>query len=262
MNFDFAGKVAVVTGGGKGIGRAIAVEFARAGATSVLAARTESALDETAATIHGFGGKALCVPTDLCDSAAVTRLFERTKQELGRLDVLVNNSGIEGPTAPVTEITDEQWDQVMNVNVRGVFLCCRAAVPMLKESRGCIINLSSLGGGLRAYPNRLPYATSKAADVAIARSLGVELAAFGIRVNAICPGPVAGDRFESVVRNRARVQKKTPEAVREWIIDQSPLHHVTDPREVAECALWLASDAAKSVTAQHINLTCGVEWAP
>lgn len=258
---QFEGKVVLVTGGGRGIGRYIALAFAREGADTVIVGRNEAALEQTAKDIRDTGRSVLAVPMDISISAPVSQLFEKLRGTYGRLDVLVNNAAIEGPTAEITEVTDEQWDEAMAINIRGTFLCTRAAVPLLKETRGSIIILSSLGGGVRGYPLRLPYATSKAACKAMGESLAVELGPYGIRVNTICPGPTYGDRMDRIHNARAKALNTTVEAIREGTKARSPLRRITEPEEVADCALWLASDAAASITAQSINLTCGLEMA-
>ncbi len=198
-------KVAVITGGGRGIGRAIALAYAREGARLVLAARSVPGLEETHAMVVDLGGEALVVPTDISNAESVAALSQQTLAHFGGVDILVNNSGVAGPTASLWEIALGDWEATFAVNVTGTFLCCRAFLPyMLQQSSGCIVIIGSMTGK-RPLLGRTPYAASKMALVGLARTLAWETGPYGIRVNVISPGPVEGERIEGVFRKQAEV---------------------------------------------------------
>ncbi|MEM2111944.1 MAG: SDR family NAD(P)-dependent oxidoreductase [Candidatus Bathyarchaeia archaeon] len=252
------GKVAFVTGGGVGIGRAISLMFAREGADVSLAARSIDRMEEVAHEIRAMGRKALVNAMDVTSVEQVDRAVKRTLEEFGRIDILVNNSGIAGPTAPVYEITPEQWDETFNVNLKGAFLCCRAIVPiMIKQRSGKIINIASMTGK-RPLPMRTPYCATKMGLIGFTRCLASELGKFNINVNAICPGPVAGSRIESVIKNAAKAEGVSEEEVRNRFLSASPLRRFVSAEDVAKCAVFLASDDATNMTGQDINVTAGI----
>lgn len=250
-------KVAVITGGGRGIGRAIALAYAREGADLVLAARSVEALNETRATVESLGRKALVVPTDVRHEAGVRNLAEQALGRFGRVDVLVNNSGIGGPTAPLWEIAPEEWEETFAVNVTGVYLCCRAFLPAMLERRsGCIIIIGSMTGK-RPLFGRTPYAASKMALVGLARTLAWEVGAQGIRVNVISPGGVEGERIEWVIRKQAEAQGISIEEARRQFTGSSPLGRLVPAADVAAAAVFLASDKAASITGEDVNVSAG-----
>src|SRR5207237_9579077 len=196
-------QVAVVTGGGRGIGRAITLAYAREGADLVLAARSIEALTETGAVVESLGRKALVVPTDVRHEESVHNLAEQALSHFGRVDVIVNNSGIGGPTAALWEITPVDWQETFAVNVTGVYLCCRAFLPTMIERRsGCIVIIGSMTGK-RPLFGRTPYSASKMALVGLARTLAWEVGPYGIRGNVVTPGEVEGERSEWVDREHA-----------------------------------------------------------
>ncbi len=189
---DLSDHVAVVTGAGRGIGRAIARSLADAGARVVVAARTEPEIRAVADEIADAGGEALAVPTDLADEASVRGLFAAVRDRWDRLDVLVNNAGV-GRYGPVAEFPVEDLDHVIGVNVRGTFLCCQEAVRMMAPARrGTIINISSVVG-FKGYPNQAAYTATKHAVMGLTKSLAVEAQPHGIRVSAVLPGGVDTD---------------------------------------------------------------------
>ena len=180
-------KVAVITGGGKGLGRVIALACAREGADVVLASRSLEALEGTRAEVESLGRQALVVPTDIRHEDSVRNLAEQVLAHYGRIDILVNNTGITGPTAPLWEITPAEWEETFAVNVTGAYLCCRAFLPAMIERRsGCILFISSMTGK-RPLFGRSPYAAGKLALVGLARTLAWETGLYGIRVNVISP---------------------------------------------------------------------------
>ena len=247
-----AGKVAIVTGGGTGIGRAIAERFLAEGASVVIAGRS----DQTFATAAAVG--ATPVRTDVSNASEVALLFDQCARAFGRLDVLVNNAGITGPVADAADMDLEEWDRTMAVNVRGVILCTKFAIPPMRaRGGGSIINLSSLTG-LRGYPMRSAYAASKFAVIGITESVAHEVGRYGIRVNALCPGAVRGDLMDRVVARRAQVEGRTEEEIiRSAYIDVAALRKWVEPEEVAGAALFLASDASSAITGEHVKIDAG-----
>ncbi|MEM2914960.1 MAG: SDR family NAD(P)-dependent oxidoreductase [Candidatus Bathyarchaeia archaeon] len=251
------GKVAFVTGGGVGIGRAISLMFAREGADVSLAARSIDRMEEVAHEIRAMGRKALVNAMDVTSVEQVDRAVKRTLEEFGRIDILVNNSGIAGPTAPVYEITPEQWDETFNVNLKGAFLCCRAIVPiMIKQGHGKIINISSTAAK-KPVPGRSPYPASKMGLIGFTRALAVELGKFNINVNAICPGPVEGPRIERVIGEVAEKEGVPREVIRQRFLSQSPLNRLISAEDVAKLAVFLASEDSNNVTGQDLNVDAG-----
>jgi len=252
------GKVAIVTGGGKGIGRAISLLFAREGADISLAARSTDLMEDVAHKIKTLGRRALVNTTDITKVEQVEMMVKRTYEEFGKIDILVNNAGIAGPTAYVHEITPEEWDETFNVNLKGAFLCCRAVVPvMMKQGGGKIINIASMTGK-RPLPMRTPYCATKMGMIGFTRSLASELGKFDINVNAICPGAVEGPRIEMVIRNAAKAENVTEEEVRKRFLSASPLGRMVSAEDVARLAVFLASDDSENMTGQDINVTAGV----
>lgn len=250
---------AVVTGASRGIGRQIAVAFADHGANVVLAARSEG-IEETADIIDA-PDRTLPVETDVTDERAVERTVQATVEEFGGLDVVVNNAGIAGPTAPVEEISVTEWQRTMDVNVMGMFLCTKHAVPHLRRSdQASIVNLSSISGK-RPLTNRTPYTASKMAVIGLTRTLAAELGEDGITVNAICPGATKGPRIERVIEKQAeRLDTSYEAAKRRVFTDEAALGELVDPEDIAEMAVYLASDRARHVTAQDINVDGGTVW--
>jgi len=255
MTEALGGAVAVVTGAGKGIGRHIALAFADAGATVAAVGRDVAALEETCELI---AGRAIAVRADISDAEQVDAMARRVLKELGRVDVLVCNSGIAGPTAPLWEIEPADWEQVLSVNVTGTFLCCRALLPaMIERGGGSIVVIGSVSGKRPLY-GRTPYTTSKLALVGLVRTLAWEVGAHGIRVNLISPGYVAGPRIERVIAAQGQALDVAPQEVRGRFTDASPLGALTAPEDVAACAVFLASPAAASVTGEDLNVSAGV----
>ena len=251
-------KVAVITGGGRGIGRAIALAYAREGARMALAARTVAGLEETRRAVADLGSEALVVPTDISDVASVATLAQKTREHFGRVDILVNNSGIAGPTAPLWEITPDDWEATFAVNVTGTFLCCRAFLPvMIEQASGSIIMIGSMTGK-RPLLGRTPYSASKLALVGLARTLAWETGPYGIRVNVISPGPVEGERIEMVFRKQAEVKGISIDEARQAFLRDSPLNRLVPPQDVAAAAVFLASDRASSITGEDLNVSAGI----
>ncbi|MBT3362816.1 MAG: SDR family oxidoreductase [Chloroflexi bacterium] len=234
-----AGRVAIITGGGSGIGRGIAIRMARAGASVVVAGRRMDILDKVCDEIKALGGQALAVPTDVSQKADVDKLIQTTIDQYGKIDILVNCAGIANVKTFV-EISDEKRDDVWNTNLKGTWDCSKAAVPyMIKQKYGRIINISSVTGPMVANKGWTAYAASKGAISGFTRALALDLAQYGITVNAICPGWI----------------KRDPTAKGAVISDRSaklnasiPLGRVGQPEEVGDLAVFLASDGAAYIT--------------
>ena len=254
---ELLGKIAVITGGGHGIGRAIALAYAREGANLVLASRSKEALEETRAMVEALGCKALVVPTDIRQEENARNLATQALSHFGRVDALVNNSGIGGPTAPLWEITPADWQETFAANVTGTYLCCRAFLPAMIERRsGCIVIIGSMTGK-RPLFGRTPYAASKMALVGLARTLAWEVGPYGIRVNVISPGGVEGERIEWVIRKQAEAKGISLDEARREFTSSSPLGRLVPASDVAEATVFLATDRAASITGEDLNVSAG-----
>ncbi len=240
----------LITAGAAGIGREIAHAFAAAGAKVFVC-------DIDADALRTFSKELPSASTQVCDVAnrrEVEAMVAAAVASLGGLDVLVNNAGIAGPTAPVETMDPDEWEKVVAVNLNGTFNVTRHAIPHLKRSpAGVIINMSSVAGRM-GYPNRSPYATTKWGIVGFTKTLAIELGEFGIRVNAILPGAVAGARIDRVYEARARISNQTVEEIKTIALANQSLKAFVDPRDVAALAVFLASDAAKSISGQALPI--------
>jgi NAD(P)-dependent dehydrogenase (short-subunit alcohol dehydrogenase family) len=223
----------------------------------VLAARSESELKLVAEECRNLGGEVLVIPTDLRIPTDIDQLVAATS-DVGVPDVLVNNSGIAGPSGKLWELEQAAWEETMAVNVTAVFLCARGFLPaMIARGNGSVVNIGSVTGK-RPLLGRSPYATSKLALVGLTRTLALEAGPFGIRVNLISPGFVAGPRIDWVIERQAEARGVPPEEVREEFALQSPLGRLTTPEDVAQAVVFLASDAAGAITGADINVNAGV----
>lgn len=253
-----AGRTALVTGAGRGIGRAIALRCAAEGAAVALAGRSVPELEEVAARVAAAGGTSLVVPMDVQDAASVADGVARVAADLGDVDVLVANSGVAGPTAPLWEVTPEEWDATHAVNVRGVFLSCRAVLPaMVRRGAGSVVVIGSMSGK-RPMAQRTPYTSSKTALIGLVRSLAVEAGEHGIRVNLVSPGPVTGPRLDRVVAAAGEAGGRTPEEQLAEYAAASPLRRLVDPDDVAAAVVFLAGDDARSTTGEDLNVSAGI----
>ena len=253
-----SGQVALITGGGRGIGRAIALRFVSEGAAVMLAATKREPLEATAAEIRKAGGRAATAVVDVADEAAVKTVVAATLGELGRLDILVNNAGVGGPTLRVVDMERADWDRTLAVNVTGAFLCSKHAIPhMVARKSGRIINITSIAG-LMGYPLRSPYAVSKWGMIALTRTLAGELGEHGITANAIAPGAVRGERVEGVIAARAAaLGRPAADVERELFVDPTALKRMVDPDDVAATAAFLASNDAANITGETISVSAG-----
>ena len=240
----------MVTAAAAGIGRAIALRFADAGAAVQVCDLDDGALGALVAQRPGIGARRV----DVADPAQVDAWFDAALADLGGLDVLVNNAGVKGPTAPVEQIDPEQWRRCLAVGLDSHYLCARRAVPVLKAQRaGSIINLSSMAGKV-GYGLRTPYAAAKWAVIGLTKSLAIELGPHRVRCNAICPGAVRGDRMDAVIAGEAAERGLSPQQVLDDYLDGQSIHRFVEPAEVADLCHFLASPAASMISGQAIGL--------
>jgi NAD(P)-dependent dehydrogenase (short-subunit alcohol dehydrogenase family) len=255
-------KVAIVTGGGQGIGKAIALAFAAEGASVALAARNLPNLEKTVAEIISKGGSAKAIQTDVTKEAEVERMVIEAVKTFGRIDILVNNSGIGGPTCPVVDLKLEDWMEVLNVDLTGSMLCCKHVLKhMIPQKKGAIINIAAEGGrtgdGRSGYPMRSPYCCAKMGVIGLTETLSVEAGPYNIRVNAISPAAVKGERIINVLKGRAAVAGVPYEDLMTKIVQNYSLGRMAEESEVAAVAVFLASDESSAITGQTIVSHCG-----
>jgi NAD(P)-dependent dehydrogenase (short-subunit alcohol dehydrogenase family) len=254
---ELADKVAIITGGGYGIGKQIALLYAKAGAKVVVAARSVEPMKQTCAEIESAGGRAISVVTDVSKEPDCAKMAGETLKAFGRIDILVNNAGIAGPTKRITDMSLAEWNETLDIDLTGTWLATRAVLPTMdKQGVGNILNISS-GAGRRGYPMRSPYAAAKWAMIGLTQTIAGEWGQRGIRCNCICPGAIAGERIERVIRARAEALKQPYEQVKGFFLSQAAMHRMATEVEVARAALYLASDLSSGVTGQTMNVDCG-----
>jgi NAD(P)-dependent dehydrogenase (short-subunit alcohol dehydrogenase family) len=240
----------LITAGAAGIGREFARAFAANGDKVFVCDIDEAALAAIAKEIPAL----IARRCDMSRRAEIERMVPEAVAALGGLDVLINNAGIAGLTLPVEEMPPDDWDKVVAVNLTGMFDVCRLAIPHLKKSQsGCIINMSSIAGRY-GFPNRSPYAATKWGVIGLTKTLAMELGAHGIRANAIAPGAVAGDRIRRVFAGRAQISGRSLEEVQTEAFAQQSIEGFIDPKDIAQLAVFLASDAAKAISGQVIPI--------
>jgi NAD(P)-dependent dehydrogenase (short-subunit alcohol dehydrogenase family) len=251
MDIDLSGRKVVLTAGGSGIGRVIVETFARAGARVATCDIEDEGIGElnTRSDIRGW-------QADVGDPASAGRFVSEAIGWLGGIDVLINNAGVSGPTKPVEDITDDEWHRTMDVNINGQFYCARAAVPFMKaKNSGVILNISSTAGRM-GMPHRSVYSASKYAVRGFTDVLAVELGEHNIRVNSILPGVVNGARVQRVLAEQAAIAGETLEQYWPRILHNVSMHTAVEAEDVANMALFLASDLARFVSGQSIGV-CG-----
>lgn len=245
----FAKKVAIITGGSSGIGRATAIAFAKEGAKVVVASRRIQESQETVELIRNVGGEAFFVKTDVSQEADVKTMVEKTIETYGRLDYGFNNAGIDQIPTPLPEQTEETFDQLININLKGVWLAMKYEIPqMLKTGGGAIVNTASIGG-LIGFPGIPIYIASKHAVLGLTKAAAIEYAKSGIRINAISPGTVITDLFE-------RSLGKDPQ-MKEQIMAMHPIGRAGTPEEIASAVLWLCSEGAGFTIGQSLTVDGG-----
>jgi len=249
MDTDLAGKVVLVTGGSRGIGRAIALGFGQAGARVVVASRKQAGVDAVAEEIRQFGGTALAVAAHVGEEEAIKNLVQKAHAAFGPIDVLVNNAATNPHFGPLLEATPAQWDKIMQVNLRGVFLLCQQVVPGMRErGGGSIINIASIEG-LRPSKVLGVYSVSKAALILLTQALAQELGPSGIRVNALAPGLIRTDFSAALWQSPA---------VAEAVAARTPLGRLGEPEDIVGAALFLASPASAYISGAVIPVDGGL----
>jgi NAD(P)-dependent dehydrogenase (short-subunit alcohol dehydrogenase family) len=254
---ELQGQVAIVTGAGRGIGRATALELARMGADVVIAELDQGGADKTAAMVRDLGRRALALPIDVTRLADLATMAERTRTELGRIDILVNNAGIYR-AASALDVTEEHWDAIMTINAKAVFFASQAVLPaMIEQKRGCIVSLASMAGKLGSKTN-LPYNASKAAVISITKSLALTHAPDGIRANCVCPGYVETDMWTMVSKDQGALLGLTPEEFTQKRREGVPLGRMERPEDVAGVIGFLCSERAGYMTGQALSVDGGL----
>ena len=248
-NGSFRGRVAFVTGGANGIGRATALAFAREDANLVVADVSEEGNRETSRMIEELGGRALAVRCDVARAQDVKTALDKTLEAFGRLDYGFNNAGVEQPITMAADIAEEEWDRIMRINLRGVFLCMKYEIPlMLKQGGGVIVNTSS-GAGVKGFAGQAAYTAAKHGVVGLTKSTALDYASQNIRVNAVCPGIIATPMMNRFTGGTAEGEQR--------VIAQEPIGRMGKPEEIAATVVWLCSDAAAFVVGHALVVDGG-----
>ena len=254
---ELKGQVAIVTGAGRGIGRATALELARQGADVVIAEVDQAVAKRTAEEVGALGRRAVVVPTDVTSSADLRAMVDRARGELGRIDILVNNAGIYRAAATL-DITEAHWDAIMTINTKAVFFASQAVLPvMIAQKSGSIVSLASMAGKI-GNRNNLPYNASKAAVISMTKSLALAHAADGIRVNCVCPGFVETDMWSIVSREQGKLMGMSPEEFTRQRTAQVPLGRMEKPEDVAHVVAFLAGPRSGYMTGQALSVDGGL----
>lgn len=259
MDKSLPGHIALVTGAAQGLGLGIAETLARRGATVLIADLQRGKAEDAAATLSKQGLAVHAVEVNIADSGSVTRCFEQVAGAHGRLDILVNNAGVGQTVAPVVELSDTEWQRVLGITLTGTFYCCRAAGRIMeKQGSGCIVNIASING---QNPAALvaAYNVAKAGVISLTKTLALELAAYGVRVNAVSPGPVYTDFNRSVMAQRCRTLNLTEEQMIERIRGSIPLGRWGEARNIADAVAFLCSPEASWITGEVLRVSGGLE---
>jgi len=251
-------KVAIITGGGRGIGKAISLAFANEGAAVVVAARNLSRLEDVAKEIKSKGGKAKAIQTDISDHEQVKRMVAQTLDEYGQIDILVNNAAAMATTnADVVDMNLDNWNNALAVSLSGTMLCAREVLKtMVPRRSGNIINISSVAG-ISGLPKESPYSATKWGVIGFTEALAIEVGKIGIRVNCISPGATLTEEFEEWVKRSAIDAGISYEEMMSKITDNNALKRIAEPSEIATCAVFLASDDSSAMTGHNLIASCG-----
>jgi NAD(P)-dependent dehydrogenase (short-subunit alcohol dehydrogenase family) len=247
-SFNLQGEVAIVTGGSQGLGKEMAKALAQNGATVVLTSRNLEKLAAVAQEIRTAGGKAEAIQGDIAQWANVQNLVSRVIGSYSKIDILINNAGMNFPPKPLVDFAEEEWQRIIDTNLKGTYFCCKAVCPhMMKRKKGRIINISSIAGSV-GFPGMGPYGAAKAGIIQLTKTLALELADHNINVNAIAPG-----FFDTPLRDNIRNNKK----VIDFTIERTPLRRCGQPNELRGLVLLLSSEASSYITGQTIFVDGG-----
>jgi NAD(P)-dependent dehydrogenase (short-subunit alcohol dehydrogenase family) len=250
MDKIFSGKVALVTGGRSGIGQATAIAFAARGANVVIADWIEDESQQTLKAIQAAGAEAMFIKCNVSEKDDVKSMIDKTIDHFGRLDFAFNNAGVEGQIGAVHECTEANWDKIVDINLKGVWLCMKyELLHMRSHERGVIINCASVAG-LKGFINLPAYVASKHGVVGLTKTAALENAGFGIRVNAVCPGVIRTPMVERIIDNDQEVEQQYTQ--------MEPLGRMGSPKEVANTVVWLCSDEASFITGDAIPVDGGI----
>ncbi len=251
------GRVTIITGASKGIGRVMAQRFAREGASVVCAARSEALVAETASLIQSANGRAIAVAADASTEGGARTIVDAGRTAFGHVDTLVNNAGDGGPTKAVQDYTTDEWFYTVNSCLTSAYLCARFAVPaMIDAGRGAIVNISSMAAR-RGLPYRVGYCAAKAGQIGMTYGLALELGPHNITVNAIAPGAVEGERIHRMMQGQADMRGLDVDRVRESFVDRAPLRRMSTADDISALAAFLCSDLARNISGQCIPVTAG-----
>jgi len=253
----FTGKTVIVTGGGYGIGKQIALSFGRLGANVVVAARSTDKLGVVVEQLCGMHTEPMALTVDIGIENDVREMTAAVVDKYGGIDVLVNNAAISGPTALIPDIDTEDWRAAIDINLSDTFYCCKYVSQVMQRAKsGNIITISSVGGRT-AYPMRAPYAVTRWGVIGLSHTLAAELGPLGIRVNAVVPGPIEGERSNRVFATRAAAENKDIEDVKQFFTGDIPIGRMPTEQEVAQCVIYLASDFSSGIHGQTIQVDGG-----
>ncbi|MBI3742835.1 MAG: SDR family oxidoreductase [Chloroflexi bacterium] len=250
-------RVVIMTGAGRGIGKAAALKFAEAGASVAAVSRTKAQLDDIVKQIKAKGGKAIAVEADISVEAQVKAMVDAVVKQFGKVDVMVNNAAMPGPTKPLYEIDMKEWEIPIAINLRGSAMCAKYVLPhMIKQRSGVIINVSSSAGRQGIF-GRTHYCASKAGLFGLTMALATEVGKYNIRVNCVVPGAINTELLVAYHQRIANERGVSYETVRDEAAKAAPLNKIVSPAEVADFMVYLASDQSSGLTGQNININAG-----